>query len=497
MADSKEIIFRKAGLTACFFLLSLSWGYSADNVWAFDANLQKAYQLILNLQTEQAYTLLSNPSLKENDLQKMYLLSFCETIDVLITEEENKFEKVEGNFRDRLVFLESLPPGPDKLFLQAELNLQRGFNYLNLSQELNAVLSIRRAYNFTQECLQKYPNFIPIKKTSGVIQVMVGAVPDKYHWFMSLLGMKGSVVTGQKQLEELRASKSSLSMEATLLYYTIKGFINQQFDEASKGIEESLKTQPDNRLLLFLGANMLMKNSQSEQALKLMQSLDQHPDGLQMYYIEYLRGEALTYKGEYALAIQAYHKFLTNFRSQSFKKDSYYKISLCYWLLNKPDLARQNFEKAKQTGRDVSEPDKYASRQLEENKFPNTKILRVRFFTDGGYFAEAREVLQTIMPADLTTLKDETEYFYRKARLAHKTGELSAAKLFYEQSIDMTGQNPWYFAANSALQLGYIAQAQKDKVMARKYFEQALGYKRHEYKNSIDSKARSALEQLN
>ncbi len=242
---------------------------------------------------------------------------------------------------------------------------------------------------------------------------------------------------------------------------------------------------------------MLVKNAQSEEALKLFQTLDQHPEGLQMDYLEYLRAEALTNKGEYAAAIQSYQKFITHFRSQSFKKDATYKISLCYWLLNKPDLARQNFEKAKKTGRDIAEPDKHASRQLEENTFPNPKILRVRFFTDGGYYTEARDVLQTILPSDLTTLKDQTEYYYRKARLAHKTGELFVAKVFYEQSIDMTGENPWYFAANSALQLGYIAEAQKDKVMAKKYFEQALNFKRHEYKNSIDSKARSALEQLN
>jgi len=314
---------------------------------------------------------------------------------------------------------------------------------------------------------------------------------------MALLGMKGSVLPGQKQLEELRLSNSSLNLEATILYYTIKGFINQQFDEASRGIEEYLKTQPDNRLVLFLGVNMLVKNSQSEEALKLFQALDQHQDGLQMAYIEYLRGEALTYKGEYAEAILAYHKFITNFHSQSFKKDAYYKIALCYWLLNKTDLARQNFEKARNMGRDVAEPDKYSARQLEENNFPNPKILRVRFFTDGGYYAQAQDVLRTILPSDLTSLKDRTEYYYRKARLAHKTGELFVAKVFYEQSIDMTGENPWYFAANSALQLGYIAQAQKDNVMAKKYFEQALNFKRHEYKNSIDSKARSALEQLN
>jgi TolA-binding protein len=213
--------------------------------------------------------------------------------------------------------------------------------------------------------------------------------------------------------------------------------------------------------------------------------------------MEYLRGEALIYKGDYPAAILAYQKFINNYKSQSFKKDAYYKISLCNWLMNKQDLARQNFERAKKAGRDVADPDKYAAHQLEEDKFPNSKILRVRFFTDGGYYAEAAEVLQTIVPSDLVTLKDQTEYYYRRGRLAHKTGELSAAKIFYEQTVDMTGENPWYFAPNSLLQLGYIAQAQKDKVLARKYFQQALNYKRHEYKNSIDSKARSALEQLN
>jgi len=242
---------------------------------------------------------------------------------------------------------------------------------------------------------------------------------------------------------------------------------------------------------------MFVKNSQSEAALKLVLMLDQHADGLPMDYMEYQRGEILINKGEYYGAIVAYLKFISNFRSPSLKKDAYYKISLCYWLLNKPDLARQNFEMAKKTGREVAEPDKYAARQLSENQFPNIKILRVRFFTDGGYYKEAREVLQTIIPADLITLKDQTEYYYRKARLAHKTGELPVAKLFYQQSIDMTGENPWYFAPNSALQLGYIAQTQKDKVLAKKYFEKALSYKRHEYKNSIDSKAKSALEQLN
>ncbi len=493
MGKTNHIITKKAGVLVCLFLL-IGISSKADNVWTFDPELQKIHQLVLNLQTDQAYKQLEK--IKTNEFYKMYVISLCETLDVLITEDEEKFQKIEVNFRDRLKYLNNLPTSADALFLQAELNLQRGFNFLNLGQEFNAVWAIKNAYNLTQECLKKYPDFVPILKTSGVIEVMVGSVPDKYHFFMSLLGMKGSVATGQKQLERLRLSHSSLSTEATMLYYTIKGLINQQIEEAAKGLTEILKTQPENRLALFLAVNMYIKNSQSEEALKLIHTLDENPGGLPMYYIDYLRGEIQLQKGDYPNSIQSYQRFIANYKSQNFKKDSYYKISLAYHLLGKADLAKSNFEKAKVTGRNVAEPDHHADAQLKEGVMPNPKILKVRFFTDGGYYKEAKDMFHSITPADLKTKKEEVEYYYRRARLAHKTNDLSAAKVFYKQTIDMTGENQWYFAPNSALQLGYIAQANHDYPTAKKYFQMALAYKRHEYKNSIDGKAKSALEQL-
>jgi tetratricopeptide (TPR) repeat protein len=483
----------KAGFIACFFLLA-SEGRSADNLWHFDEELARIHLLVLNLQTDQAYAALAK--VRANEYHRMYVQSLCETLDALITEDEKRFEVVESNFRARFKVLEGRPESAETLFLQAELNLQRGFNFLNLGQEFNAVWAIRSAYNFTQECLKKYPAFVPIKKTSGVIEVMIGSVPDKYHWFMSLLGMKGSVVTGQRRLEELRASHSSLSIEANILYFTIKGFINQQFEESANGFMDLLKANPENRLILFLSVNMLVKNSQGEEALGLIRLLDENPHGLAMPYIDYLRGEILLQRGEYTESIEAYQRFLTAYANENFKKDAYFKISLSYYLQGKKELAHANFEKAKVTGRVVVDPDSYADAQLKDNRFPNPKLLKVRFYTDGGYYKEAKEVFQTILPSDLIIPKDQTEYYYRKARLSHKMNELSAARIFYQQTIDMSGQNPWYFAPNSALQLGYLAQANHDNATARKYFQQALTYNKHEYKNSIDSKAKSALEQL-
>lgn len=467
-----------------------------DNVWKFDPALERVYKLILSLQVEQAQAEL-NQVKGANELHRIYLESLLGTADILITEDEKRFAKINEAIKARTENLSRMPETAETLFLRAELNLQRGFNLLNLEQELNAVLAIRQAYQLTQECLKKYPSFIPIKKTNGVIQIMVGSVPDKYQWFMSLLGMRGSVRVGQSQLDELRSSNSSLNLEASILFYTVKGFLNQRYEEAAIGFKECLAKEPDSRLLLFLGINMLMKDSQSEEAYKLMQELDKRPEGLSMVYVEYLRGEALLNKGEYTAAVQAYTKFQKGYKSQSFKKDSFYKISLCYYLIGDMVNATRNFDIAKTTGKTTSDPDRYAAAMLADNTFPNAKILRIRFLTDGGYFKEAREVVQSVTFADLTNPKDATEFYYRKGRLAHKTQDIPSAKSLYLQTIDRTGDSPWYFAPNAALQLGYICQAQGDVASARKYFEKALTYKKYVYKSSIDSKAKFALEHLN
>ncbi|MFM8912105.1 MAG: tetratricopeptide repeat protein [Flammeovirgaceae bacterium] len=470
--------------------------WSTDKIWHFNPEIQKAYQLVLNLQPDLALAQLGKVTDKSQDLYKTYLLALNETIDVLITEDPKKFEQLEINFKQRLEWLDKMNNSPEVMFLQAELNLQKGFNLLNMGQEFNAVFAIRRAYNITHDCIKKYPDFVPIKKTYGVLQVMLGSVPEKYSWFMGLLGMRGTVAVGQRQLAELRNSKSSLNQEATILLFTVKGFINQLFGEAAKGMLEYLKEQPDNRLGLFITINMLMKDSQSEKALELFQTLEKNNQGLPMYYADYLHGDALLQKGEYQKAIGYYQEFQKGYRSQSFKKDSYYKVSICYWLLDDATNAKINFDKAKTVGKESAEPDKYAAKQLEERQMPNQKLLKARFATDGGYYEQAAAALQSIGPTELRAKKEQAELLYRKARLAHKTHDNQTAKTLYLQCIDFTKDNPWYFAPNSALQLGYMAQEQKDFAQAKKYFEQALTYKRHEYKNSIDSKAKFALEQI-
>ena len=124
------------------------------------------------------------------------------------------------------------------------------------------------------------------------------------------------------------------------------------------------------------------------------------------------------------------------------------------------------------------------------------KLTKARYATDGGYYDQARTILESILPAELPTLRDQVEFQYRMARLEHKTRRLSDAKVYYRKTIELNAAEVWYYAPNACLQLGYIALEENDAAAAQEYFRRALSYKKHEYKNSIDTKAKSALAQM-
>jgi tetratricopeptide (TPR) repeat protein len=168
---------------------------------------------------------------------------------------------------------------------------------------------------------------------------------------------------------------------------------------------------------------------------------------------------------------------------------------MCKYLNGDSKEAERLFAKARSSGKESTEADKYAARALSEPTLPSVPLTKARYFTDGGYYEQALQVLSSI---DERKIRGEEliEYHYRKARMFHKMGDLKQAIPLYESTIAVTGNDEHYFAPNACLQLGYIYKEQGNREKATYYFEKALSYRKHEYKNSIDTKARSALNQL-
>lgn len=483
-----KLLIKKAAVPVCLFLFLPAWAYCQDLF--FEPRVQTAYESALNLDPAAAL----NNITEEATVAEAYVASFAESTELLITEDQSRFSEYEERFLKRLDKNFKVSPR-DYQFLQAEIRLQWAFVYLKFGHELDAALRLREAYHIAEACKSKFPDYLPIRKTSGLLQVIVGSVPDKYNWVLSLLNMTGSVSAGLAELHTLATSKSVLAREAKILHALVKGFLLSKPAEALAEMRQILTDQTGNRLALFLGASLALKNASNEVALQMLRELSQNTTGIPLYYADYLRGEAFLHKGDYLNSISAYRWFINHQPGQNYIKDAYYKIGLCYWLNGNQNDALSIFEEAREKGKEATEADKSAARSLSEKEPPNVKLSKIRYLTDGGYYKEAEQLLAGVRSLDLNGPRDDAEYYYRKARLSHKMNRPDAIDLYLE-TIRMTGQENWYFAPNSCLQLGYIYQSQNRVKEAAEYFQRALAYRRHEYKNSIDSKARSALAQL-
>lgn len=483
---------KKARFLACLFLLSpFSFQPLLAQQWFFDENTSEAYELILDLRIDEALQLI--PEAKS--AQEHYLVSLAQTLELLITEDAAKFQEYEDQFQDRLD-ARIRASAPEYQFLMAEIHLQWAFIYLKFGHEFDAGSHLREAYLIAKKCREKYPEFMAIKKTTGLLEVILGSVPEKYNWLLGLLGMRGSITSGLTDLESARSSENVFAAEADLLYALIHGFVLQKPETGFEVLKEALDQRPSTRLMLFIAASLAIKNSQSEEALDLLNKLAQYNNGLPLYYADYLRGEIYLHKAEYLNALSSYRSFVNHYSGQNYMKDACYKMGLCYWLNGNTNDAISLFKEARTKGKEASEADKSAARNLSDKLMPHVKLSKARYAMDGGYYAEARALLSAISDRDLPDKRDQVEYYYRKARLEHKTGQTEAAKLFYRQTIDMAGDENWYFAPNSCLQLGYILAEQNNSAEARNFFQKALTYKKHEYKNSIDSKSKSAISRL-
>jgi tetratricopeptide (TPR) repeat protein len=469
----------------CLFLFIAVKSTAQD--FNFSSAARDAYEDVLQLKLQPARDSLA----KTQSLSEEYVLALAEALELLLTEDGSKYAEFESRFEKRL---DQKNNSVDGQFLKAELHLQWCFVYLKFGHEFDAALQLRKSYLITKELRRKHPQFRPALKTSGLLNVMIGSVPDKYNWVLDMLDMHGDVTRGLDELVSLRNSDHTLAFEATLWHAFILGFILQRPDVAIDELEKvPLK---NNNITAFLAANLYIKNSNSESALSLITSIQDSLGGTTLPYLSYLKGEVLLHKGNYDLAAAAYEDFLSAYKGKNYVRDAWYKKGICFWLMGNESKAKQDLAVARSVGEETTEADKYASRALMEESLPPLDLIQLRYFTDGGYFQEAQRLVNGIKEDGYSFQKYNVELHYRKARLYHKMNDLKRAVSSYAKTIEASGDSDWYFAPNACLQLGYIAVQENRSSEAREYFERALSYKRHEYKNSIDSKAKSALDQL-
>jgi tetratricopeptide (TPR) repeat protein len=496
-------------VSICFFALFVAVTFSTaiadDNRYEvrFTPKLQRAYFEIQKLRLQPARELIdeerkanpSNPFIQ-------YLDNYADLHYLLISEDKKAYKILSEKEDQRLEIVGKLPESsPFKRFFQAEIRLHWAFAKMKFGSEVSGAWDVIKAYRLLEENQKKFPDFLPTLKSLGLLHVMIGSVPESYIWVTKILGLKGNIKLGIQEIETVVREEPLFQQEAQLVDLLIHAYILQLTDEQRQQIRQLPKSQPDNLLLHFFATTILMKEGKSREASGYLNKAPAGNAYIPFPFLDYLKGEIALQQGNYDSASVRYLSFQKHYKGFNFIKDSNFKLFMCKWLADEDKEASLFISKIGKNGSTIVEGDKFAQRMSEDfaagKVIPEQKILfKARYATDGGYLDEAMEMIAPFSEKSFTTTIDRAEFNYRKGRILQKKELIDEAIPFYDRTIALTQNSGAGFGASASLQLGYIFRDKKQTEKAIGYFKKAVGYKKHEYKNSIDNKAKAALTEL-
>jgi tetratricopeptide (TPR) repeat protein len=464
----------------------------------FTPNLQKAYAEIFKLKLQAGRDLLA----KENPANpfSVYVENYADMIELLNSEDEAIYKKLTDKEDERLDLIEKTDKkSPFNRFLRAELKIHWALLKIRFGHEVKAAWNIIQAYRLLEENQKLFPQFTPNLKSLGCLHILIGSIPENQKWVTGFLGLKGNIQQGLKELE-IASHDKIWGLEATFCQFFIQAYVLPYNPAVNENLIQAVEAHEDNLNLNYLATAISLKAGHTEQAAQLIRESPYNSSYVYFPVAELYKAEVNLFKGNYQQASTGYQNYIRNFKGKTFLKDTYYKLFLCYWLTGDTKKALTYLNKIPVVGSTIAESDKAAQKFYETynktNTLPHKSLIKIRLAFDAGYYDKALDEAENLSENTFTQAKDKADYNYRIARIYHKTDQPGKAIAYYERAIilsDKYKEAQWHFGASAALQLGYIYQEKNQKLKAKEYFGKAISYKPHEYKTSIDNKARAAL----
>ena len=419
-------------------------------------------------------------------------------VELVVSQDASRYEALTASQEAHLDALADAPASALRDYARAEMTLHLGLSQLLFRHIVLGGYHLRSGYHQMQDVVKHYPNFAPARKTLGVCDFAVGAMPEGYHWLLRLLGLTPSVEAGLRNLGIAASQPSDFQLESQLLQALIRESYYKQPAEAERLTARLITEQPDNLLFAYVRMSVEKRQHHADAALAAYRARPTGPNYLPVPYLHHMAADLLLYRGDYVASERENLAFLHESRGQHYRKDAAFKLYLAAWLGGQSAAAIARYRALiNQPGPADVEEDTYAQHYYDEARALNPILTRARLQSDGGYDREALATLRGFRPTATTLWRDRIEAPYRRARAFQGLGQLDSAWFYFEATLTEAGPKaPYYYAPQAALQQGYMAQSVDNKPVARKYFQKALAYPWHEYKNSTDAKAKLALRAL-
>jgi len=388
-------------------------------------------------------------------------------------------------------------PDVDKYFMIAEAQLHATTIYMVSNNELKAVKSFKNGFNAYKTLEKLSPDSHETSEISGLYNIFLGSVPEKYEWLIGVLGMEGDFELGVKNLKYAFENAKTLGDRYEIgFYYAMFSAFFTDKPETYYGYFKKLDAGLYYNPLMRQGLSMLAEASgNTEDCLSILLKNYDNQGDTEFNLLNYQIGNFLLYQ----LNPQA-EKYLT-----LYKKDKTTDISnlsaerSLYWnylitnQTKKAEAQRQVMISLAQ--KENNEQAAYIIHELETDNPPNMHLLKARLLYNSGNYSES---LAQVNQFDTETknLRQNTEFHYRKASINEEMEKPEVAKNYYKKTILLGKDQIWYFAPQAALNLGKIYAAEYNNDLAKRYLKLCLKINISPYKESINREAKRCLKQL-
>lgn len=479
-------------------LLLIALQSSAQKHFSYNKEIYEIYQLASTLKLEKADAKLQQYKLKDPDnLASLHMANYIDFFTLFISEDYSVF-KVRQKFKSQRLALidEAGLDSPYTKFVKGEILLQWALIRAKFDEKLTAGREIYSAYKLLESNKKKYPDFIENNKSLSILHILASSLP---RWVQKIIGVKGSVVEGVKEINKIaQVAKSGpyfykeevAAIHSYILYYQLS-----KKSEALKVFDDFDLDHKSSPLICFLKASIYQRSGDNEGAIKYLSEAPKGSDYADFHYLNFMMGRAKSFKLDQD-ADQYILNFINSFKGRHYIKEAYQKLA--WYALVNDDLSgyKKYMALCKVKGALLVDEDKQAQKEAELGIIPNPVLLKARMLYDGGYYPKSYNVLT--MNAHLFTTNNvfSLEFNYRLGRTLQALKNYPEAIVHFSSTIDQGTKRKEYYACSSALQLGIIYEEQKNKRLAKKYFELCLSLKPQEYQSSLHQKAKSGLLRL-
>ena len=481
--------------------LLLSLTLSANASLQFDTNCILAYKKIMNLELGAGRKLLVKERLEVPGNQIPLLLdNYIDFFTLLSGEKQGDYDRFKKNMQLRLNALSTGDrSSPWYNYAQGEVNLQGALIKAKFQDYWSAAWEIKHASFFLQDNFKKFPDFIPDNNGRGLLIALFGSFPPGLKTAVGFLGMEANTTEGIQLMEttmkRLQSGKYAYLYDESALYLSfIQSSITDSPDNYNRCIERCKQIDSQSLLKAYVIGYVALRTGHSDVAISVLNARPVGAQYVPFAQLDYLSGIAHLNKMD-SDASTYFYKFLNENQGISFIKDAYLRIAYSAYLVHNEIAYRGNLKKVIYQGFAYSEKDKQALREANAG-IAAEPLLRARLSYDGGYYDKALAYLTAINIESLHEERAKLEYLYRLGRIYEALNKTADAMHYYFLAANRGQNSPYYFAANAALHLAMIYEAEHDFPHARNFYRLCLDMKEEEYKSGIDNQARDGLKRM-